>query len=156
MNKRMKKIHCDGLTDAQEAMLREIVGQVAGKWPLWTLHILYQSEEPLRFARLLERVDGISQKMLTQTLRQLERDGLITRTVYAEVPPRVEYALTPEGREMMEQFRSFWSWVMGKLPDIEAARVRFDGKTGKSVSVTPPTPPALNGSKTPQITSSAP
>jgi DNA-binding HxlR family transcriptional regulator len=134
MGKSMKKIHCDGLTDAQEAMLREIVGQVAGKWPLWTLHILYQSDEPLRFARLLERVDGISQKMLTQTLRQLERDGLLTRKVYAEVPPRVEYALTPQGREMMEQFRSFWSWIMGKLPDIEAARSRFDGVPGSAMN----------------------
>ncbi|RYG63833.1 transcriptional regulator [bacterium] len=108
-------------------MVRDIVGQVAGKWPLWTLHILYQSDEPLRFARLLERVCGISQKMLTQTLRQLERDGLVTRTVYAEVPPRVEYELTAAGQEMMVEFRSFWAFVMGKLPDIEEARARFDG-----------------------------
>lgn len=117
---------CSELTNEQEEMLREVVGQVAGKWPLWTLHALNQSEAPLRFARLLERVDGISQKMLTQTLRQLERDGLVTRTVYPEVPPRVEYALTPDGKEIMAQFTPFWYWIMGKLPNVEAARARFD------------------------------
>ncbi len=106
--------------------MREIVGQVAGKWSLWTLHTLNQADGPLRFARLLERIDGISQKMLTQTLRALERDGLVTRTVYAEVPPRVEYALTSDGKEIMAQFTPFWTWIMGKLPGIEAARSRFD------------------------------
>jgi DNA-binding HxlR family transcriptional regulator len=125
-----QKRTCVDLTNTQEETLREIVGQVAGKWPLWTLHVLNQSETPLRFARLLERVDGVSQKMLTQTLRQLERDGLVSRTVFAEVPPRVEYALTPEGREIMAQFMPFWSWIIGKLPTIEAARERFDAAKG--------------------------
>lgn len=118
---------CAGLTDAQEATLREIVGRVAGKWPLWTLNVLARNEEPLRFARLLERVPGVSQKMLTQTLRALERDGFVTRTVFAEVPPHVEYALTPDGREIMARFTPFWHWVADRLPDFEAARARFDG-----------------------------
>lgn len=119
---------CPGLTETQEAMLREIVGQAAGKWSLWTLHTLNQAECPMRFARLVENVDGVSQKMLTQTLRQLERDGLLTRTVYPEVPPRVEYELTPEGKEFMENFTPFWYWIMGKLPAIEEARARFDAR----------------------------
>jgi len=72
------------ITEAQEALLREILGQVAGKWPLVTMHVLADNGGPLRFARLLERVEGISQKMLTQTLRHLERNGLVTRTVYAD------------------------------------------------------------------------
>lgn len=119
---------CPGLTEDQETMLREIVGQVAGKWSLWTLHALNQAKGPMRFARLVENVDGVSQKMLTQTLRQLERDGLVTRTVYPEVPPRVEYELTPDGKELMEQFTPFWFWIMGRLPAIEEARARFDGR----------------------------
>lgn len=118
---------CEGLTEAQEAMLRAIVGQVAGKWPLWALTVLSKSPTPLRFARLLERLPGISQKMLTQTLRGLERDGLVTRTVFPEVPPRVEYALTPNGAEIMARFTPFWLWIAGRLPDFEEARARFDG-----------------------------
>ncbi|RYX82144.1 transcriptional regulator [bacterium] len=135
VTKGRKKQHCSGLNDAQEEMLREIVGQVAGKWPMWTLYELSQSDEPLRFARLLERVTGVSQKMLTQTLRQLERDGLITRTVYPEVPPRVEYALTEDGRELMEQFTPFWFWIAGKIPNFEQSRAQFD--EGRTLSLKP-------------------
>jgi DNA-binding HxlR family transcriptional regulator len=125
---RTKTPGCAHLSDGQETTLREIVGQVAGKWPLWTLHALHQADEPLRFSRLLERVDGIIQKMLTQTLRGLERDGLVTRTIFPEVPPRVEYALTEIGRKTMEQFTPFWIWIVGQLPGIEAARARFEGQ----------------------------
>ena len=114
------------VNEAQEALIREILGQVAGKWPLWTMHILADHGAPLRFARLLERVEGISQKMLTQTLRQLERDGLVTRTVYAEVPPRVEYALTADGQQILERFKPFWLWIAGRLSTFEAARARFE------------------------------
>ena len=116
------------LGDEEEALLREIIGHVSGKWPLWTLHTLAHADGPLRFARLLERVEGISQKMLTQTLRQLERDGLITRTVYAEVPPRVEYALTPDGTAILERFKPFWLWIAGNLTNFQQARARFDGE----------------------------
>ena len=107
--------------------MREILGQVAGKWPLGTMHVLAAHGAPLRFARLRERVEGISQKMLTQTLRQLERDGLVTRTVYAEVPPRVEYALTADGQEILVRFKPFWLWVASRLASFEEARARFDG-----------------------------
>ena len=88
--------------------------------------MLAHADGPIRFARLLERVEGISQKMLTQTLRQLERDGLITRTVYAEVPPRVEYALTPDGTVILERFKPFWLWIAGNLANFQRARARFD------------------------------
>ena len=113
--------------EKDEALVREILGHVSGKWPLWTLHILGAAETPLRFARLLERVEGISQKMLTQTLRHLERDGLVTRTVYAEVPPRVEYALTEDGREILVRYKPFWIWVAGRADAFKKARARFDG-----------------------------
>ena len=123
---------CDGLSDPREEIVREIVGRVAAKWHLWTLHVLWQSEEPLRFARLHERVCGISQKMLTQTVRDLERDGLITRTIYAEVPPRVEYALTLDGREIMEHFAPFWQWIACKGPAVQKARAQYDAKSVRS------------------------
>lgn len=124
------KGHCGGeLGDAREVIVREIVGRVAAKWHLWTLHVLWQSDGPIRFARLLERVPGISQKMLTQTLRDLERDGLVTRTVYAEVPPRVEYATTEDGREIMERFTPFWQWIACKAPNVQQARTQYDAKS---------------------------
>jgi DNA-binding HxlR family transcriptional regulator len=125
------------VSEKEEALVRDILGHVAGKWPLWTLHILGDSEAPLRFARLLERVEGISQKMLTQTLRHLERDGLVSRTVYAEVPPRVEYALTPDGREILVRFKPFWLWIAGRSTTFEEARARFDGGTSSAGTAKP-------------------
>ncbi|RYG96287.1 MAG: transcriptional regulator [Alphaproteobacteria bacterium] len=120
---------CDSdIGDPREEIVREIVGRVAGKWHLWTLHVLYRGESPIRFARLLERVPGISQKMLTQTVRDLERDGLVTRTVYAEVPPRVEYSLTEDGREIMERFAPFWNWIACKAPNVERSRAHYDAR----------------------------
>jgi DNA-binding HxlR family transcriptional regulator len=118
------------ITDEDEVLLRDVLGQLAGKWPLWTLHVLLDSPTPLRSARLLERVEGISQKMLTQTLRSLERDGLVTRTVYAEVPPRVEYALTENGKEMLVRFKPFWLFIAGRTDEFKTARAQFDARTG--------------------------
>jgi DNA-binding HxlR family transcriptional regulator len=114
------------LSETQESMLRELLAQVAGTWPLWTLSVLADHGGPLRFARLLERLEGISRKMLTQTLRNLERDGLVSRAVFAEVPPRVEYALTDDGREMLTLLKPFWAWIASRLSSFEAARTRFD------------------------------
>src|SRR3990172_2297325 len=73
---------CEGLTEAQAELARELFARIAGKWPLWVLHELAENGAPLRFSRLIERVEGVSQKVLTQTLRHLERDGLVTRTLY--------------------------------------------------------------------------
>jgi DNA-binding HxlR family transcriptional regulator len=70
----------------------------------------------------------VSQKSLTKALRGLERDGLVTRTVFAEVPPRVEYALTPVGLELLEQVGPLWMWVAGRVGNFERARAVFDGR----------------------------
>src|SRR5919107_2090111 len=78
--------------------VRQILDRVADKWSLLAIALLEQ--QTLRFSELQKRIDGISQRMLTVTLRQLERDGLVTRTVYPVVPPRVEYALTPLGASL--------------------------------------------------------
>src|SRR5437667_1845852 len=79
----------------QQVLVRQILERVADKWTLLVIDALEQGE--MRFSRLREKVGEVSQKMLTKTLRQLERDGLVTRRVYAEVPPRVDYRLTPLG-----------------------------------------------------------
>src|ERR1700690_724245 len=85
---------CETLTEAEDALTREMVSRISDKWSLWTMSVIAESGQPMRFSRILEHVEGISQKSLTKTLRGLERDGLITRQVFAEVPPRVEYAIT--------------------------------------------------------------
>ena len=93
------------------------------------LEVLTEKGE-LRFTRLGELVDGISQKMLTQTLRQMERDGLITRTVHPVVPPKVEYKLTQLGMSLGAAFCGVWVWATENLRHVEQARREFDNKGG--------------------------
>src|ERR1700753_2234769 len=85
---------CEALTERQESLTRELVNRMSEKWTLWTRAELAAAEAPMRFSRLMERVEGVSQKSLTKVLRQLERDGMVTRKVFAQVPPRVEYTIT--------------------------------------------------------------
>jgi DNA-binding HxlR family transcriptional regulator len=112
------------MTDEQDEMAREMLESISSKWPLWVLQVLAARDGPLRFSRLAERIDGISQKMLTQTLRKLERDGLVTRTLYPQVPPRVEYEITALGRELLSQVLPLWRWIVEHLPAFEAARTK--------------------------------
>ncbi len=86
----------------------------------------------MRFTRLRERVGGVSQKMLTKTLRQLERDGLVTRRVHAVVPPRVDYKLTPLGESLGESVCAIWTWVEKHMKDVERARRSYDGAAPRS------------------------
>jgi len=115
------KFH-ETLTQIEDRAVREVLERVTGRWSLSVLRILAEVNGPLRFSRVLERVEGISQKVLTHTLRTLERDGLLTRTLYPQVPPRVEYELTPLGRELTGPVASLWRWVAGRLPEFEAAQ----------------------------------
>ena len=108
-----------------EALVTELIGRVADKWTMLILEVLDEHGE-LRFTRIGEHVPGISQKMLTQTLRQMERDGLVIRTVHAVVPPRVEYKLTRLGTGLGEAFCGVWIWAAKNLSEIEAARAAFD------------------------------
>jgi DNA-binding HxlR family transcriptional regulator len=119
---------CDALSDVEDDMTRELVTRLSDKWNLWTMSVLAEAGGPLRFSRVMERVEGVSQKSLTKTLRQLERDGLATRTVFAEVPPRVEYALTPLGMEMLEQVWPLWLWVAKSVGRFQVARAEFDSR----------------------------
>jgi DNA-binding HxlR family transcriptional regulator len=103
------------LDEGEERLAREILGHIADKWPIRVICTLGTSGR-LRFSRLLERVEGVSQKMLTKTLRRLERDELVTRTIYLEVPPRVEYEPSPTGRELLLRVCPLWTWICSANP----------------------------------------
>jgi DNA-binding HxlR family transcriptional regulator len=106
---------------------REILSRVGDKWSVYVIHVLGDART-LRFGELRSRVDGISQRMLTVTLRGLERDGLVARTVYAEVPPRVEYMLTPLGTTLRQLMRGLVEWSAAHLEEVDAARARYDAQ----------------------------
>src|SRR5882672_2923164 len=111
----------------KEALVREILERIADKWKLLVIDAR-DGERELRFSRLQQRVGGISQKMLTKTLRQLERDGLVTRRVHASVPPRVDYKLTPLGESLGESVCGICTWVGEHMAKVECARRAYDGK----------------------------
>lgn len=108
-----------------EALVNEVIGRVADKWTMIVLDVLAENGE-LRFTRIAALSGGVSQKMLTQTLRQMERDGLVVRTVHAVIPPKVEYRLTDLGFSLAEAFCGVWTWAETHLDRIEAARQAFD------------------------------
>ena len=110
-----------------EALVNELIGRVADKWTMIILEVLTEHGE-LRFTQLFRQVSGISQKMLTQTLRQMERDGMVTRTVHAVVPPRVDYRLTDLGASLGAAFCGVWLWAEENLARVEEARSQFDGR----------------------------
>jgi DNA-binding HxlR family transcriptional regulator len=112
------------MTPAEDRLAREVLQTVTASWSLSVMRVLAEANGPLRFSRVLERVEGISQKALTQTLRTLERDGLITRTLYPQVPPRVEYELTTLGSDLLVPVASLWRWIAGRLPEFVAAQAR--------------------------------
>jgi DNA-binding HxlR family transcriptional regulator len=110
------------MTQAEDRLAREVLERVTARWPSSVLQVLAEANGPLRFSRVLERVEGISQKALTHTLRTLERDGLLTRTLYPQVPPRVEYELTALGRDLLVPVAALWRWIAGRLPEFAAAQ----------------------------------
>src|SRR3546814_1522953 len=110
-------------------LVNELIGRVADKWTLLVLEEL-EDHGTCRFTELARLVPGISQKMLTQTLRAMERDGLVHRQVFAVVPPKVEYCLTDLGRSLGEAFCGVWHWAEAHLCEVEGARAAFDARGG--------------------------
>ena len=106
--------------------IRETLSRVGDKWSLLIIGTL--SDAPLRFNELRRQIDGISQRMLTRTLRELERDGLVTRTVTPTTPPSVEYALNDLGRSLMEPVKALIVWIMTNHPQISTSQQKFDKK----------------------------
>jgi len=109
---------------AIEALVKDVIGKVADKWTMLVLEAL-QEHGTLRFTQLGRVVGGISQKMLTQTVRQMEADGLVRRTVHPVIPPRVDYALTPLGDSLSEAFCGVWVWAETHYDEIQRARRAF-------------------------------
>jgi DNA-binding HxlR family transcriptional regulator len=106
---------------------REILARVGDKWSMYVIHVL-AAAGTLRFNELRGRVSGISQRMLTVTLRGMERDGLVVRTVYPEVPPRVEYSLTKLGATLRQMVRGLVEWSEAHLEEVDAARAAYDAR----------------------------
>ncbi len=111
---------------AVECPSRTVVEVLANKWVLYVLGTLRQEAAPMRFNQLRRALPGITQKMLTQTLRTLERDGLVARKVYPTVPPRVEYALTPLGHEAGQLTMLIGDWALSHVNQILTSREAFD------------------------------
>lgn len=108
------------------ATVREVLTRVGDKWSVLVIVLL--GEGTKRFTELQRAIEGISQRMLTLTVRQLERDGLVQRTIYPTVPPRVDYALTPLGETLLEPVMALAAWANAHRQDIETARREFDAR----------------------------
>jgi DNA-binding HxlR family transcriptional regulator len=109
---------CRGVSD--------VLSRVGDKWTVLVVELLGRG--PMRFSELRRLIGNISQKMLTTTLRNLERDGFVTRTVYPTIPPRVDYELTDLGRELLGPVRTLGEWARLNIDRINAARERYDGE----------------------------
>jgi DNA-binding HxlR family transcriptional regulator len=110
-----------------EALVTELIGRVADKWTMMIIEALTEHGE-VRFTKLSELVRGISYKMLTQTLREMEREGLVIRTVHPVIPPKVEYRLTELGLGLSAAFCGVWIWAEKHIEEVETARAAFDDK----------------------------
>ncbi len=116
--------------DRVEALVTELIGRVADKWTMLVIEVLTEKGE-LRFTRLRESVPAVSYKMLTQTLRSMEREGLVARTVHPVIPPKVEYRLTTLGLSLSAAFCGVWMWAEKHIGEVEQARGTFEQKRTK-------------------------
>lgn len=130
----MAKPRHQNVTDECQS-ISEILSRVGDKWSVLVVSLL--GTGPMRFSELRRSVDGISQKMLTTTLRNLERDGFCTRTVFATVPPRVDYELTALGRDLLVPVKALGDWAVANRERIDAARRRFDDRNGARAAGAP-------------------
>ncbi|MFE9452690.1 winged helix-turn-helix transcriptional regulator [Streptomyces sp. NPDC006739] len=110
---------------------RGVLDLIAGKWTMLVL-VALEDGRPMRFTELRRRLDGVTQKVLTQTLRALEREGLLTRVVHPTVPPRVDYRLTPLGQEAGALIQRITDWSQANIATIQAARADFDERMTKA------------------------
>lgn len=111
-----------------ECPARQLLDRIADKWV--SLAVTALADGPQRYGELQRRLASVSQKMLTQTLRHLERDGLVSRTVIPAVPVRVEYELTPLGRSLLPVMRAIKGWAEEHMDEVRAARTTYDDATG--------------------------
>jgi DNA-binding HxlR family transcriptional regulator len=107
--------------------VRSVLDRIGDKWSILIIMLLGE-KETMRFNELSKEIGDISQKMLTVTLRSLEADGLVIRTIYPQVPPRVDYEITPLGKSLVPHIISLSKWATQSLPAIKKSRARFEGK----------------------------
>lgn len=118
---------CDGLRDDDDGIRREVLAHAGNRWSLGVIHTLGVYGQ-LRHAEIGRRMHGVTQRMLTRTLRQLERDGLVIRHDFEEVPPRVEYQLSASGLELLVRMVPLWTWIVENAESFRTARATFDRK----------------------------
>ncbi|WP_097219157.1 MULTISPECIES: winged helix-turn-helix transcriptional regulator [unclassified Streptomyces] len=118
----------------EDCQVRQILDRIADKWSLLVIALL--DNRRLRFTELRREIDGVSQRMLTVTLRSLERDGMVKRTVYPVVPPRVEYELTSLGRTLHTTIQSLVTWTEAHQEEIAAARTAYDTRAAQAAEAT--------------------
>ncbi|MGH6872057.1 MAG: winged helix-turn-helix transcriptional regulator [Rhizomicrobium sp.] len=118
----MKQSHTHDTGDCKA--ISGVLARIGDKWSVLIVSRL--GRHSMRFSELKREIGGISQRMLTLTLRGLERDGLVTRTVFPTIPPRVDYALTPLGRSLLEPVTALGDWALRNIGRIDAARAAFD------------------------------
>jgi DNA-binding HxlR family transcriptional regulator len=115
--------------------IRDLISRLGDKWSVLVLIALAKTENNcLRFSELMRSVQGISQRMLSTTLRYLERDGIVTRRLYPEVPPRVEYTLTERGKGLLEPVRALFVWIDHEWPAIEKSRQEYDARNKERIA----------------------
>jgi DNA-binding HxlR family transcriptional regulator len=112
----------------QNCPTRRALDMIADRWTVLVIGLL--EDGPQRFSALQRKIGGVSQKMLTQTLRELERSGLVSRTVYAEVPPRVEYALTALGETLCAPIKAIRDWAESNIDAVNHAQAAYDKRVG--------------------------
>jgi len=111
----------------------DVLARVGDKWTVYIVRLL--SRGPMRFSEIRREVSAISQRMLSLTLRGLERDGLVTRTVTPSIPPRVDYELTPKGMTLIPPLKALGQWAIANREYVEAARLRYDRANPDSKTV---------------------
>jgi DNA-binding HxlR family transcriptional regulator len=136
---------CAEMDARVETLVENLIGRVADRWTMIILECLVE-HGTLRFTQLSRMIAGISQKMLTQTVRQMERDGLLVRKIYPVIPPKVEYTLTDLGLTLSAAFCGVWVWAAENLSKVEAAREAF-GVQEKQLGAKTPKPTDRSGNR---------
>ncbi|HZM59246.1 MAG TPA: helix-turn-helix domain-containing protein [Vicinamibacterales bacterium] len=126
----MLKVTADSYEHAKDCPFRNVLDQVGDKWSFLIFAVL--EEGPKRFNEIKRLVGDISHRVLTRKLRELERDGYVTRTVHPVRPPKVVYELTPLGRSILKPIKQFLKWTLDAFPEIKRAREAFDGAPASS------------------------
>ncbi|EGH46405.1 putative transcriptional regulator [Pseudomonas syringae pv. atrofaciens] len=132
---------CRTLREDDDGVRREVLAHAGSRWSLGILHALgvYGT---MRHAEIKRQMTGVTQRMLTKTLRSMERDGLVVRREFGEIPPRVEYELTPLGMGLLIRMSPIWTWVVENVEDFRKARRIFDSQDDKKPAwqIPPSTP----------------